>query len=791
MRTIDKRLFRMMRGTLGQFVAVATVLAIGLIMYMALSISSVNLEENMQRFYANSNFADLSSEVERVSRRVVSELEGVDGVVLAEGRVSVTVPLLGTGDEADDAGRRARVRALTVSQDSEINRLLVNKGTALTKGSREALVIKQFAEARGLDVGDSLRLQIEGRAVDFSVAGIVSSPEFVYLVDPEQGVLPDNANYGVIYVDEWLGQRLFGFSGAYNDILMKLERGISPSKLDAVVERLESRLDPFGSHGVVKRKNQTSDAIMRTEIDQLKRMSSALPMIFLLIAALILAMMLGRMVKKDRQQIGIMKALGYSSREVVSHYAKYALLVGLTGGAAGALLGLALAGSLSSYYMVYFNLPDLGSVTRYEYVPLAILAACAFCLAAGLFGSRGAARIMPAESMTAEAPKPGKRILLQRLGPLWRRLSFSSKMAMKNIFRNKKRTAFVLVGVLVSYAMMVFCLSMPAVMEDMMGQGLKEFQAMDYNVAFKRPISDKAALDIPHYVDDVDGIECKIEYPFKLSSGQREMNLSVIGLDGGTMFYRFRTKEGRAVPLPEEGALISDQVARKLGVGVGDRVLLHSYLSEKDDLWVRVEGVVYQAMGVNAYMNREVLAKSFFSPGAATGVLMNSPDPRATEKLMRLPAVASVTSLASVVSLFQEYTALMNVFVLVMLALSGTLGFAIVYNAAIISLGERETEFASMRILGFSRVEIFKLSLKENNVVAIAGAALGIPLANLFMMYASDVFSTEQYSMQLRAGPAIYLQGLAATAFFITLAQIATYEKIKSLDFMAALKNRA
>jgi putative ABC transport system permease protein len=364
-------------------------------------------------------------------------------------------------------------------------------------------------------------------------------------------------------------------------------------------------------------------------------------------------------------------------------------------------------------------------------------------------------------------------------------------MAMKNVFRNKKRTLFVLVGVLVTYGMVVFVVCMPAMMSDIMGDGLEKFQPMDYNVSFKRPVSDGALSYISHIVDDVSDLAGKAEYPFTLSSGQREVSLSVIGLERDTVFYNLSNRAGDALDVPEDGILISEYAAKKLRVGVGDRVRLHSSLSDEDDQWIEVSGVVYQAMGVNGYMDRKELARRYFTPGVVTGFFMNADDPQTESKLMELPAVASVSSLAATKSVFREYTQIMNAFIFFMVFLSGVLGFAIVYNATIISIGEREREFSSLRVLGFSGGDIFRLLLKENNVISAAGFVAGIPLANVFLSYSSDVFSSELYTMHLRAGPWNYMQGLLATIFFIVLAQVATYRKIQKLDFMAALKNRA
>jgi putative ABC transport system permease protein len=329
-------------------------------------------------------------------------------------------------------------------------------------------------------------------------------------------------------------------------------------------------------------------------------------------------------------------------------------------------------------------------------------------------------------------------------------------------------------------------------MDDMLGTGLAEFQTMDYNVNFRQPVAEKVIFDIPNHLTEVNEIEGKVECPVKLTNAQHEISLNLVGVAQDTIFYNFKTKDGRPVAMPEEGVLISDYAASKLGVAVGDRVLLHSYLRpDADDVPVEVSGIIYQAMGVGAYMDKTRLARDFLSPGTVTGCYINSEDTNAAASLMQLPGVSSVISIGSLASIMEEYVAIMNITMVFMLALSGLLGFAIVYNTTIISIGERETEFSSLRVLGFSRGDIFRLVLKENNFITVLGILVGLPLANLFLLYSADIFSTEQYTMVMRASIVNYLQGIAATAFFIILAQFATYKKIQGLDFMAALKNRA
>ncbi|MDR1650634.1 MAG: ABC transporter permease, partial [Synergistaceae bacterium] len=258
-----------------------------------------------------------------------------------------------------------------------------------------------------------------------------------------------------------------------------------------------------------------------------------------------------------------------------------------------------------------------------------------------------------------------------------------------------------------------------------------------------------------------------------------------------TIYYRFRDKNGSPLPVPRNGVLLSDYAAKKLDVRVGDSVKLHSYLYERDDRWAAVSGIVYQALGTRAYADMDYLARNFLEPGAVTGCFLDSGDPDAVHSLMELPAVSSVVSVRDAQSVLKEYTRMINAFLAFIVALSGLLGGIVIYSVTVINIGERETEFSTLRVQGMSQWEIFSLLLRENSVVTLLGFIAGAPLAVLFLEYSSDLFSTEQYTIMMRASGVNYLDGALLTVLFIVMAQAAAWRRIKSLDFLAALKNRA
>lgn len=778
----DTMLLRMIGHSKGQFAAVLTIIIMGIATFTAFNMTSVNMDQTVSTYYRENHFPDLFLSTGAVPAQEMKRLEKIDGVHKASGRITLDVPLV-----TDNLNERVNLRLITTSGGKdELSKVTMLKGRMISGSGNEAMLIEQFANARGIKVGDHIRIQVGGVQRKLEVTGIVANPEYIYLMENNQSIMPDEKHFGVCYVSEKFGQQASGLSGSYNEVLIQYTKNASE---EALIDDVTNTLDQYGVRQTVKQKDQLSNSIINQELTQLSTMANTIPILFLLVAALILMMMLSRLVKKDRIKIGVLKAIGYSNRRVLLHYVKYALIAGIAGGVLGSILGMGLAGGLTRMYLEYFHIPLLRIEFYYSYLFLAVILSALFCAASGVAGARGVLRITPADAMRAEAPKTGKRILLERLPVFWKRLSFSSKMIGKNIFRNKKRTIFVLTGVTLTYAMMLFTTSMPGVMDQMMNDHFKEFQKMDYNISFQKPVTREAVRDMSHLIK-AGYLEGKLEYPFELSNGNKKQAVNIIGLDRDTRFYTFHDVNGRKTEIPQQGILISENLSNALDLKKGDLVRIKSYIPGKDDVYVQIKGIIKQSLGINAYMDIDTMGESLLEKNVINGVYADSKDPDINEKLIKASNVATIMSIADTRAVYDKYMTMMVLSIGAMVVFSGILGFCIVYNATVISLGEREMEFSSMRVLGFSKHEIFFMILKENNIITFLGILLGIPVGKVMSAYSSKAFSTDLYSIDMSLTlNALILAGVY-TVIFVLLAQLATYRKIQKLDFLQALKNR-
>ena len=779
---IDLMLIRMINHSKGQFIAVLTIITMGVAIFTSLNMASVNMNNTVDAYYKQNNFADLFIQTVAIPYQKVKQLEDINGVDQAMGRITLEVPMI-----TDNQNERVNLRLITTTGDEdEINRSTLLEGKLISDPGREALLIEQFAKARGIGTGDEINVQIRGKQYALEVVGIVANPEFIYIMENNQSILPAEKNFGICYVTEEFGQQASGLIGSYNELLIRYDVYADEELL---IDDVENALDLYGVKQTIKREDQLSNAIINQELVQLNNMASTIPILFLVVAALILIMMLSRMVKKDRIKIGVLKSIGYRNGQVLFHYVKYSLSAGVIGGAVGAVLGMLLAGAITRLFLEYFHIPMLRVEFYYSYLIIAIILSAAFCILSGLIGARGALKITPADAMRSEAPKSGKRILLEKIPFFWKRLSFSSKMINKNIFRIKKRTLFVMAGISLTYAMMLFSTSMPSIMDQMMNEHFREFQRMDYNIGFTSPVHYNTVRDMEHLID-ANYIEGKLEYPFELTNGNKKKAVNIIGLSRDTRFYTFIDNKGNEINLPRQGVLVTENLAKALDIEKGDLIQVNNYIPNREDIIVQVKGVIRQSLGMNAYMDIDTMGKLLLEKNVINGVYIDSSDPNINEKLIKAANIGPVMSIADMRSAYEQYMTMVNISIGIMVLFSGILGFSIVYNATIVSLSEREMEFSSLRVLGFSKWEIFMMIVRENNILVILGIGFGIPLGFLMSEYSAAAFSTDIYTVDMTPTlTALVYAGIYTIVCFF-LAQLATYRKIQKLDFLQALKNR-
>src|SRR5665647_3019603 len=266
----------------------------------------------------------------------------------------------------------------------------------------------------------------------------------------------------------------------------------------------------------------------------------------------------------------------------------------------------------------------------------------------------------------------------------------------------------------------MFTMTMPDIIDEMMVEQFETVQTMDYNVSFTTPVLKSAERDMRYELSGSSYVEGRIEYPFEISVGNKSKTVIIIGIKQDSQMMQLSNLNGNAI-IPGGGQiLLTENLSNILNVNIGDRVFVESYIPQGKDCYLVVQDIVKQTMGMNAYMNIDDMGDCLLEHGIITGVYINSQDPQIVSTLRKMDNVSTLLSSQDMKDMYMEYMGLMIIMLGMMVFLSGILGFCVVYNATIVSLGEREMEFSSLRVMGFAKNEIFKMMLWENTIISIA-----------------------------------------------------------------------
>lgn len=783
MKKLDLRLLRSIKNSKGQFISITVTIIVAIVIFVSFSMVADKLRNSIFRYYEITNFSDITARVSKIPASAVEDLLSIEGIEDVQGRVVADVPL-----RVEDPDEKVRVRIVSVPpEDDSINRLYTIAGEEIGDSLNSTAVIQQFFIGREMSFGDIITPYIGGKTYPLEVVGEVGSPEYIYLMENEQTLLPEERGFGIIYVTEEFAQSTLGFQGSYNDIVIKVSDAYQ-GRIDSIVDQLEDELERYGVSSVVKREDQLSHSVMMQEVDSLGVMSTAMTVVFLFVAAIIISIMLSRLVRKDRMAIGVMKAIGYTDKQVLLHYVKYAVLIGVAGSFIGVLISIPVSVALVKLYIQYMNVPVLDTSMDPMYFVYGITITTSFCVAAGLFGSRSVMSIDPAEAMRPEAPKGGKRIFIEKIRSVWSKISFSWKMVIRSISRTKRRAVFLAIGIALTYAITMLPVYMATIWNTLLDKQYGELQKMDYSIDFAVPLSTNVMLDIKQ-LTDIDVIEPKIEMPLQVKNGWRKKTISVVAVPSDTVMYGFMNSTGAQLELPEEGLFLSDILARILNVKAGDFVEVKGFLPGIDEKELQVKGIVEQYLGANAYMDIRQMYRILEEDGIATGAYVLT-DSDITADLKDIKNIRAVQSVGDMQEAMLEYMDMIIASMGTMMLFGGILGFAIVYNITTVSINERIMEFSSLRVMGFEKKEIFRMITRENALMTAVGIILGIPVGYGMIKALETSISTEIYTIPAIILPSTYVIALIATLIFVAIAQLATYRKIHNLNFMDALKNR-
>jgi len=779
---LHRKLWRELRLLRGQVIAIALVMVGGIGTMVMAQTNYAALAETRALYYAEYRFAEVFARVKRAPITVLETVRAIPGVREADPRVSGYVMLEIGGFDEPITGQ---VVSLPRPGDPGLNQLFLRAGRLAADGA-EVVVGEVFAEAHGLRPGDSLVAILNGRRQWLTISGIGLSPEFIYQIRPGDA-FPDFEHFGVLWMAHEPLATAFDMDGAFNDLALTLTRD---ARQEDVIDALDGLLAPFGATGAHGRELQLSHRFLDEELGQLEVMTTLFTAIFLGVSAFLLNVVIGRLVGTQREQIAVLKAYGYGRLELTLHYGQLALLMVGVGVLPGLALGAWLGRGLANIYTGFFRFPYL----EWSLQPFVIALACGFALAAASIGTFGALqrvfRLAPAEAMRPEAPPVFRASLTERLG-LGRLLDPAARMILRNLGRRPLRTALSVLGIGLAVGILVMSRFQRAAIEEMIDVQFGFAQRDDFAVTFAEPASARAAFELAD-LPGVRAVEPFRSAAVRLRHGHREYRTALQGLPDGGDLKRVLDAELRPADLPADGLLLTDYLADLLRVRPGDLVDVEFLEGHRRTLAVRVAGTVHEYFGVGAYARRETVNRLLGEGGTVSGAwlaLARGARAGVVSELRARPRVAAVTDRAAMVQSFRDTMAEMILtFTLVATLLAASIAIGVVYNASRITLEERGREFASLRVLGYTRREVRALLLGELFTLAFLALVPGFLLGTAMVWVLVQGFSSELYRVPLVISPPAFALAALIVLVATALSGWLVCRRLDRLDLVAALK---
>ncbi len=783
---LNKKLLRDLWRMKGQAVAIGVVISLGVLMLVMMDGLVNSLEQTKRAYYERYRLADVFASTKRAPNHLLKDIAEIPGVGVVEGRIDggALINLPGI-----DAPVRAQALSLPKNGRPRLNDIYMTDGRLPDPTRDEEIILfRGFAKAHNLKPGGKLSATMNGAHRIFTISGLAEAPEFLYAVAAGE-LAPDDSRFAVIWMNNDALSSAFDLKGAFNKVLVALSRD---AKLEAVLDQLDQILDASGGTGAYGRKDHVSNRFITEEISGLKASSASVPPLFLAVAAFLLYIVISRMIQAEREQIGLMKAFGYSDLEITTHYGKFILIIATGGAILGCLFGVLAGRSMVLLYLDYFKFPFLVFQIDPRAFVFGIASSIGAASAGGIFVLRDVFTLAPAVAMRPPAPADfSKSITIS--GALKRILDQPSRMVLRRLIRQPARAGAAILGIAAGMALSVAMLSVMSSFDRVLELNFSVIDRSDVTVSFVEPLGNNAVLRLRRMPGVIDA-EAFRTVPALLRNGLHTYRGAINGLVSEPRLNRAVDHDMQAIYVRRDGVILAEPLADILKIKPGEMLTIEVREGRRPILELPVVAIAETLLGAPAYLELGALNRALKEPNRVSGAYLRI-DHAKSAKIYRdikdMPVVAGVSLRNDARAAFKK---LMDTGAgavrYIMAAIAGIITFAIVYNSARIAFAERARDLASLRVIGFTKSEAAFVLLGELSVITLLALPVGSLLGYWLAQAIAKGFSTDLYQIPTSFAPEAY--GIAALAVLAAALVSGWLVKrdVDTIDLVSALKTR-
>lgn len=827
-----KNLLREIKRTFTKFLSIFAICALGVAFFAGIRATSPDMKEAGDRLYNTYNLSDISViSTSGLTADNIRDLESIEGIQAVRASLFVDAMARGTGEKE----KNLRLYSMPIKLKSEYaplidlipdygidtspeyemngveivsGRMPLNDTETALDYSLEGSLVKQL--------GDEITLTTSGGTVTLRVVGFIRSPMYISMFERGTSSIGNGTSDGFAYASgnaiSSLGTKLpvMSLLNTYYtraDIVISGKEGLSAysDEYEALVNEVTDRIEDYastqsGTWYIQDRSGNPGYSDYSENTDRIAAVGDVFPLIFFIVAALVCLTTMTRMVEEQRIEMGTMKALGYGGWQIAMKYAVYAMSACISGGVVGAIIGFKLFPYvIMKGYSIMYYLGKLETPYRADIAFMAI-AAMAVCTAAATFSACYASlKEVPATLMRPKAPKAGRRVLLEKIPFIWKKLSFTSKVTVRNLFRYKKRFFMSVIGIAGSGALLVTAFGLNDSIFGIIEKQFGDIWQMDVQayVYEAMPLADMQELLGKNPAnDDFDSVMFCLDSQMECKNGGRSQSgVHLLGVESaGSMAGRVNLHNGGApVTLDDSGVVVTAKLAETLSIKVGDEINMRT---GGEDHLMRVIGIadnyVYHYVYITAAYYETVFGKAMqyngFMGNLKDGLTDETMDAMSTQ-LLSDSRMYTVRTIGSIYASVWDSLSILNYVVLVLILGSGMLTFVVMLNLTNINIGERMRELATLRVLGFYDKEMYAYIFRENNALSVIGAFVGLLFGKIMHLFVIRTCEVDMVMFVRSAKPLSYVYAFALTIAFSLIVNLLMRPKVRAIDMVESLKS--
>lgn len=536
--------------------------------------------------------------------------------------------------------------------------------------------------------------------------------------------------------------------------------------------------------------------------DRLDAVASVFPLFFLLVAILVCVTTMTRLIEEKRTEIATFKALGYGNASIIAKFVIYSLIAGVAGSIIGTAIGVAtLPFIIYNAYKIMYYIGDITLVLNVPIILMGILAAILCTTAVSIIVCAKSLRLKPAQAMRPKAPKPGKRILLERITPLWKHMSFTAKLTARNLFRYKARLCMTVIGVAGCTALIVAAFGLLNSFDPLTEVQFGEVFHYDAVVVPKDGGSEKQLDYLVKKADKDEDVkramlcmqeEITIDAHGKHYSAPLTINVFSDTAHFDEIVHLQERKSKNPLTLDDSGVMINEKYAATNKLKVGDTVKIKGKIGTAE---AKIAGIYEQYINNYLYMTPKLYHELFKKQPVYNMLCVSLDEAKGdradnfSSQMLSDNRIVAVTFMAEKITEFKNMLNSLNMVVLVMIVCAAALAFVVLYNLTNINIAERVREIATFKVLGFYNRETSSFIYKENIILTLMGIAVGLGLGILLTGFIVRTVEIDNVMFGREIYFTSYLYAAGLTMLFSLLVNGVMSFKIKAVNMVESLKS--